>query len=293
MSFDPPLVAPLSDYLVEPELAADPVRDADFLRLLHASSDDAECRPIEYDLHYHRHEFLRFVAERGHALLHGSNDPVIDVLTTERRTIDARLTHSAAAVFACADGLWPMYYALIDRDSYRGTLRNDARRLLEADGSAQRAYYLSVNSTATWRDGVVYLLPTTTFTRFGDEASVEWASAVDVRPFASLAVSPADFPLLDRVRIHDDSRIARLRDLSLKLVRTHVGFDELPDGYVIRYARDETWAAEAQELIALLRAVNSWLKGDVELSEEPEMRVRLYGSPALKDMLGRGLAAPN
>jgi hypothetical protein len=122
---------------------------------------------------------------------------------------------------------------------------------------------------------------------------VEWASAVDVHPFASLAVSPADFPLLDRVRIHDDSPMARLRDLSLKLVRTHVGFDELPDGYVIRYPRDETWASEARELITLLQAVNTWLKGEVELSDASEMRVRLYGSPALKDMLGRGLAAPN
>jgi hypothetical protein len=293
MSYDPPLVAPLSDYLLEPELAADPARDADFLHLLRSFSGGSDCRLIKYDLQYPRHEFLRFVAEGGHALLHGSNDQTIAMLTTERRTIDARLTHSAAAVFACADGLWPMYYALIDRDSYRGTLRNDARRLPESGGAAQRAYYLSVNATATWRDGVVYLLPTPTFSRFGDESSVEWSSAVDVRPFASLAVSPADFPLLDRVRIHDDSPIARLRDLSLKLVRTHVGYDELSDGYVIRYARDETWAAEARELITLLQAVNSWLKGDVELSEEPEMRVRLYGSPALKDMLGRGLASPN
>jgi hypothetical protein len=291
VSFDPALVAPLSDYFREPELAADSTRDAHFASVL-ATARGSSRASIELDPAYSRHEFLRFVAEGGHALLHGSNDRAIDVMTTARRTIDARLTHSGAAVFACADGLWPMYYALIDRATYRGTLRNDARRLSSADGSPQRAYYLSVNATATWRDGVVYLLPTHTFSRFGDESSLEWASAVDVRPFAALAVSSEDFPLLDRVRIHDDSPLARLQELSLKLVRTQIGFEELADGYVIRYARDEAWAAEAQEFIAILQAVNTWLKGDVDLSDGPEMRVRLYGSPALKDMLGHGLAAP-
>jgi hypothetical protein len=292
MSFDPPLLAPLSEYLAGPDLAPDSARDRSFGNMARALIGGQGCQPIDFDLRYPKHEFLRFVAEGGHALLHGSNDPAIDVMSTSRRSVDARLTHSGNAVFACADGLWAIYYALIDRTEYQGTLRNDARLLPQPDGTRRRAYFLSVNATARWRSGVVYLLPTDTFTRFGDESSLEWASAIDVRPFASLAVSPNDFPLLDAVRVHDDSPLVRLRELSLKLVRTHTGFDELDDGYLIRYARDDVWASEAEELIALLQSVNTWLKGDVDLSDASEMRVRLYGSPALKDMLGRGLAAP-
>ena len=186
--------------------------------------------------------------------------------------------------------IWPLYFALIERSAYAGTLRNDARVVRESDGEERRAYYLSVNQTAKWRTGTVYLLPSDTFSRLGDESSLEWASSLPVKPFARVSVSTTDFLLLDRVRTHDDSPLERMRGLSIKLVSTHDGFEELPGGYAIRYAYD--WSAEARELVSLLQAVNTWLKGEVETHPSGRMTVRLYGSPALKDMLGQGLALP-
>jgi hypothetical protein len=292
VNFDPPLVAPISDYFIQPNLAPDGVRDAAFDELLLALRDQPAIRTLDYRLPYPKHEFLRYVAEDGRVLLHGSNDASIELMSPVRRTIDARRTHSESAVFACADGFWALHYALLDRTPYRGTLRNDARLMRNPDGVLQRAYFFSVNTTAAWRSGVVYLLNPGAFSRLGDETSLEWASAVAVLPMAKLDVSPSDFPLFDRVRTHDDSPLNRLRELSVKLVTTHAGFEELPDGYVIRYPQSEQWASEARELIALLRSTNPWLEGDVSPAGDGVMQVRLAGSPALKDMLGNGLRNP-
>jgi hypothetical protein len=278
--------------MVVPEAAPDTEREAAFERLW-TSVDRQQAAELEYTLTYPKHEFLQYIAEHQLAVMHGSNDASIDVLTPIRRTIDARASHSGSAVFACADGVWPLHYAVLDRAAYQGTLRNDARMIRDVSGVLRRGYFFSVNSTARWRDGTVYLLPPSTFRRLGDETSLEWTSNVAVRPIAKLAVGPSDFPYPGAIRKHDDGPVARARDLSIRLVTTHTGYEELEDGYILSYPASEVWATEARELIAILKSVNTWLQGDVDFVEgNPQMRVRLSGSPALKQMLGDGLSSP-
>jgi hypothetical protein len=279
--------------MVVSEMPQNAMKEAAFERFWTPVEPRQAAAELAYDLTYPKHEFLQYVVEHRLAVLHGSNDASIDVLTPVRRTIDARVSHSGAAVFACADGVWPLHYALLDRVAYHGTLRNDARLISDAAGARRRAYYFSVNQTARWRDGTIYFLPIATFSRLGDETSLEWASEAAVRPIARLSVSPGDFPYPDHIRTHDDGPLARARELSIRLVTTHTGYEELEDGYVLTYAASETWAAEARELITILGLANSWLKGEVEFSEGgSEMKLRLWGSTALKQMLGQGLSAP-
>lgn len=291
MSYDPPLIAPLSDYLQVPSHAPDPERAAAFAESLESlRGKGASKSAAAYNLPYPKHEFLAYAAERGGVLLHGSNDPAIDVMSPRRRTLDARHTHSQAAVFACADGIWPLYFALIDRSLYRGTLRNDARLIRSPSGEPIRAYHLSVNETVKWRNGTVYFLAMDGFSRLGDESSLEWTRPTKVTPFARLAVTPADFPLVSQVRTHDDSSLERVRGLSIKLVSTCDSYDELADGYAMHYGYD--WASEVEELITLLKVVNSWLEGDITHHSSGGMTVSLRGAPALKDMLAQGLRSP-
>jgi hypothetical protein len=134
------------------------------------------------------------------------------------------------AVFAAVDGIWPMYYAIVDRERYPMVLCNACVRVRPASGEPGDPYYFfSISNTALtrrpWRVGMVYLLPAGSFevqpplTARGMRVQVaQAASPVPVRPAAKLAVGPGDFPFLEQVRGHDD-----------ELLRARIAAD--PDGF--------------------------------------------------------------
>ena len=87
MSYDPPLIAPLSDYLQMADHPLDSKRAAAFQTLLKSFRSADPLEFASYYLPYPKHEFLRFAAEHGGVLMHGSNDPRIDVMSPRRRTL--------------------------------------------------------------------------------------------------------------------------------------------------------------------------------------------------------------
>ena len=165
-----------------------------------------------------RWQFLCHLADARGFVLHGSGDPGID-LFEPRQAIDLSAFGNQKAVYAAGDGLWAMFFAIVDRDRVP-SVTNACVRLVDAAGKVSPPRYVfSISRTELpnrpWRSGTVYVLPGDSFTlqpplRFGEfEVRIpQLASLVAVRPVARVAVEPADFPFLSDIRGHDDDRLA-------------------------------------------------------------------------------------
>jgi hypothetical protein len=205
-------------WLRRPELRPDRETVTAFDRLLAQALERGSERPIDYTLEMPRWQFLCHAVERANLVLHGSGDPDIR-LFEPRQPADSLEFSSRRAVFGAVDGLWPMYYAILDRERHPMMLSNACVRLGSGTGALSDPYYFfSITDTALqrrpWRAGMVYLLPADSFEAqpplaVGDEQVhiAQAASPVPVKPLAKLAVGPEDFPFLGQIRGHDDEQL--------------------------------------------------------------------------------------
>jgi hypothetical protein len=163
-------------------------------------------------------QFLGYLADQWGVVLHGTGDADIEVFEP-RPSNDLNEFGAQTAVYAAGDGLWAMFFAILDRSQYRMTTSNACIRLVDEAGQvSEPRYVFSISKPALvqqpWRKGMVYLLPGETFTnqpslQFGPyEVRIpQLASLVPVRPFAKLDVIPEDFPFLKEIRGIDDARL--------------------------------------------------------------------------------------
>src|SRR5215213_2338581 len=136
---------------------------------------------ITYTLDAPRWQVLCWLTDTQDVLLHGSGNPAIAEFEP-RQSNDTEEFGNRKAVYAASDGLWAMYFALMDRDQHVEGLANAAFRLVDADGRRSVPYYFFAISgpqlpAAPWRNGMIYILPRTTFEqqalRARDEQVVE------------------------------------------------------------------------------------------------------------------------
>jgi hypothetical protein len=174
---------------------------------------------LEEPLPVPKWQFLCWLADHKNVLLHGSGDPNISEFEP-RQSNDLAEFGNRKAVYAASDGIWPMFFAIVDRTGYPMTIVNAAIRLESPDGRISDPYYYfaltdSVFIQKPWRQGYVYVLPKAGFEeqekdRFGEMRvhTHHWASLEAVRPLAKLQVSPEDFPFLEQIRPQNDERVA-------------------------------------------------------------------------------------
>jgi hypothetical protein len=179
-------------------LQLEPHMAADFDGLLAEMSRSPTAGPVAYPLPHPKCLFLRWLAEHKGYLLHGSNRT--DISGFEPRDQTDAMQRPVRAVFATADGIWPMYFAIVDR-SHRHSLRNGFWRT-----DHLRQYYFAVNHEMLARKrlvtGAVYVLPPDGFTPCltpDGSATEEWLNPKPVVPVGCVAVSPEDFPYVDRI----------------------------------------------------------------------------------------------
>ena len=189
-----------------------------FDRLLSAALASGQNPAIDYALPAPRWQFLCHAAEQHDVALHGSGDPGI-TLFEPRQSVDLNPFGSQKAVYAASDGIWAMFFAIVDRDRQAMSVNNACIRLVDgAGGGSGPFYFFSVSRAALagrpWRSGTVYLLPRATFAGqpavpfgAGQAQVAQLASPEPVRPLARLAVTPGDFPFLGQIRGHDDDRL--------------------------------------------------------------------------------------
>ena len=173
-----------------PTVAPDAQRDEAFERLITAARagngtiDTGACT-------YPVHEFLSYLVLEHGLLLHGSNHCELELLEPRpARDFETELL----AVVACADGIWPLFYAVVARDRVDYVFTACLH-------VGKRCFYMfgvGGDPSASWTDGAVYALPRAGFRR---EWGEEWVSANAVRPVLRVPVSAVDFPLRHAVRL--------------------------------------------------------------------------------------------
>lgn len=208
----------LPDYwLTRPSVDRDEKTHVAFDELLKATLTIGRCPTIHFTLPWPKWQFLCYVAEQHEIALHGSGNGDI-ALFEPRQSSDLSEFGNQKAVYAAADGLWAMFFAIVDRARVT-SITNACIRLADETGTLHGPYYVfSVSQSALpsqpWRTGTVYLLPRNTFTAQppvavgANEVHIaQLASFVPVQPLAKLTVTPTDFPFLRQIRGHDDQRL--------------------------------------------------------------------------------------
>lgn len=209
----------LPDYwLPRPPTDLDAAGEVAFDALLQTHLQRGGCPVIGFDLPFPKWQFLCYLADHHPLALHGSGNPAIAVFEP-RQAQDLNPFGQQKAVYAAADGLWAMFFAIVDRDRFAMSVTNACIRLRDAAGQVHGPYYVFSVSQAVlarhpWRTGTVYLLPREPFIPhpplpFGSmEVQIaQLASRAPVQPLAKLVVTPADFPFLQHIRGHEDHRL--------------------------------------------------------------------------------------
>ncbi len=195
-------------FLSLPELELDEPKVRAFEQLFQSAVRVGGGDVIDYSCDHPKADFLRYLVSHKGVLLHGSNSEDVDILLPKRQ-LDFN-GRPMTAVFASGDGVWPIFFAVLDHDRFRGSMRNGCFVIADGKGSDRRFYFFSINREMLpqrpWKDGMIYVLPREPFsqTSRGAVRFDEWASEEPVQPLAKLPVSPADFPFLPNVAGHDE-----------------------------------------------------------------------------------------
>ena len=177
---------------------------------------------LDYRLVHPKWQFLSYLCEAHELVLHGSQNHGIGTVEA-RQALDARAFSSQRAIYATTDGIWVIFFAILDRLGHpEMSLFNSCLQAgVTADRLSDPLYFFSVTHLALvqqpWCEGTVYVLPRARFRREApqraqghDVVFPHWICTEPVEPVARLRVGPQDFPFLDRVHGHDDHLLQRL-----------------------------------------------------------------------------------
>lgn len=205
-------------WLQRPDIEIDSQTRSDFEQLFARLKAAGMNTTIDYTLAAPRWQFLCYLADHQGVVMHGTGESHI-MQFEPRPSNDLNEFGAQTAVYAAGDGLWAMFFAILDRENIPMSTSNACVRLVDDTGQVSAPRYIfSISQHALlqqpWRKGAVYILPGETFVnqpslRFGPyEVRIpQLASLVPVRPIARLEVLPGDFPFLKDIRGIDDARL--------------------------------------------------------------------------------------
>lgn len=177
---------------------------------------------VNYHLPYPKWQFLTYLCENYPLVLHGSPHQMIDVVEP-RLAVDVREFSNQRAIYATTDGIWVIYFAIIDRLGFpQVSLFNSCLKArISTDQFSDPFYFFSITHSVLvqnpWRTGAVYIIPRNTFEQeapqhiMGMEITFpHWISTLPARPEAKLLVDPLDFPFLSQIHGHNDEKLTHL-----------------------------------------------------------------------------------
>ncbi|WP_420632020.1 hypothetical protein [Candidatus Leptofilum sp.] len=226
---------PTGQGLLPPEMQLDAGKEADFAALLDEVLG-GNGRILTYTLPYPKHEFLRYLAAQEKFIFHGSAKPDIEEFSTRRTSMELKDRSgrgNVQGIYGTHDGLWPLFFAVVNRSKLPGSIRNGVQYFQNDAGDEIGVYNFSINQEwldkEPWHSGTLYVLPRETFRRMPLSAagglSNEWVSEVPVKPLVRIPISPEDFPFLDQVGGHDDSELINLGALGKQITEATTNAD--------------------------------------------------------------------
>ena len=239
---------------------------------------------IEWRFPWPKWRFVEWLSRQGEFIFHGSPLPDVDTFLPRRNSVEIRDkggTGNRAAVYGTPYGLWAMWFAVIDRDKLKGSIRNSAMSWPDPSGNPTTLYRFTVHKDFVggdiWRTGTLYLFSKADFEPItfypGGPESNEWASTSELRPLARLTIDPTDFPFLDRVGGHDDGELIEAEVVGDIVMSKVTAARSVPGGMIVDLSWDEEVAGVWDEYMATRRRFSP----DVErnLSIEPEGRATM------------------
>ena len=215
--------------LIAPPLGLTPEKQAAFQSLLDETLASSVGGAFDYILPYPKYEFVQYAMAQEVFIFHGSNNRTIEVFIPTRTSVelyDRRGIGNQQAVYGTHDGLWSMFFAVVDRPRLHGSIRNGVTYFHNRAGEQLAVYNFSINqeqlAEKPYTAGALYFLPRSKFKRqmLSEHAYAnEWTCPSEVRPLARLDVDPEDFPFLDQISGHDDGLLLR-NDILAKAIRT-------------------------------------------------------------------------
>ena len=177
---------------------------------------------IDYALPYPKWQFLTYLCETKELVLHGSQNREIGMVEP-RQANDTRAYSNQRAIYASTDGIWVIYFAILDRRKYpeMSLFNSCLRAQISAGQFSDPLYFFSITYSALvqkpWCEGMIYILPREFFER---EAATQmqgveivfphWISAVPAAAAAKLLVGPEDFPYLAQIHGHNNEKLEQL-----------------------------------------------------------------------------------
>ncbi|MDR1325708.1 MAG: hypothetical protein LBK00_06700 [Treponema sp.] len=171
---------------------------------------------IKYSSLTPKWKFLSYIAKQYPYILHGSGNNNIKTFEP-RQPIDLTTFGNQKAVYAAADGIWPIFYAILNRAKYPMSLCSGCIYIkAENEILTGPFYFFSISKNALeqrpYQPGTIYILPKDTFQTQSDETIKgnkiyipQLASIVEVKPVARIQVGPEDFPFLNFIRGFNES----------------------------------------------------------------------------------------
>jgi hypothetical protein len=177
---------------------------------------------IDYSLPYPKWQFLSYLCETKELVLHGSQNHDIDIIEP-RQANDIRAYSNQRTIYATTDGIWVIYFAILDRKKYpeMSLFNSCLRARLSADQLSDPMYFFSITHSVLlqkpWCKGMIYILPRQSFEREAPQQmqGVEivfphWISPVSAKPAAKLMVGSQDFPFLAQIHGHNNEKLGQL-----------------------------------------------------------------------------------
>jgi hypothetical protein len=177
---------------------------------------------VNYQLIYPKWQFLSYLCKSRHLVLHGSQYLDIDEVEP-RKANDIKAFSGQNAIYATTDGIWVIYFAIIDRKKFHPlSLFNSCLVIrISPDQIMGPLYFFSITHSALlqkpWCDGAVYILPRENFEQEPaqqmsgvDILFPHWIGSKPAKPIAKLHVQPQDFPFLTEIHGHNDEKLVQL-----------------------------------------------------------------------------------
>jgi hypothetical protein len=176
---------------------------------------------VDYQLTSPKWQFLSYLCKSRDFVLHGSQNADIEVVE-QRKAIDVKAFSNQDAIYATTDGIWVIYFAIVDHKDFQLSLFNSCLNIhVFPYQILGPLYFFSITHSALlqqpWCDGEVYVMRCENFEQEpaqpmlgADIVFPQWVSSKAAKPIAKLQVQPQDFPFLIDIHRHNDEKLAQL-----------------------------------------------------------------------------------